>query len=305
MKPKLSFENFLLESHAVSADALARRTKGCPRAQGLFLSGCRGEERAQRRRARRVSREVPRGRVPARGRFPSIWSSSRSFPFSRYAALRSFRSKEKRHQITIATTNPANFLVTDEVRRLTKLTVKTVCTTEKAITEALERLSSEEQKRSPRLESGGSDCGDAPRGDHRAEHSTRRQRYSFRAAAQLCARTRANRWNALRDGADGSALVLPRWCPVLKLLAGMDIVEKRLAQDGRFKFKHGKGHCEIRGATLPTIYGEKMVLRLLRSDKSDPTLEMLDIGAAKARDHPKDLSAYRWPHPDRGPHRLR
>ena len=42
-----------------------------------------------------------------------------------------------------------------------------------------------------------------------------------------------------------------------KLLAGMDVVEKRLAQDGRFKYRYTKGNCEIRASILPTIYWRK------------------------------------------------
>ncbi len=52
----------------------------------------------------------------------------------------------------------------------------------------------------------------------------------------------------------------------IKLLAGMDIAEKRVPQDGRFGIIIDKLACDFRVATLPTIYGEKIVLRLLAKE---------------------------------------
>lgn len=50
----------------------------------------------------------------------------------------------------------------------------------------------------------------------------------------------------------------------IKILAGMKIDEKRVPQDGRFKVQVGKTETDLRVSTLPTIYGEKVVIRLLR-----------------------------------------
>ena len=63
----------------------------------------------------------------------------------------------------------------------------------------------------------------------------------------------------------------------LKILATLDIAERRLPQDGRIKLKIGKGReMDFRVSTLPTIYGEKTVLRLL--DKSTLQLDMTKLG---------------------------
>ncbi|EQD44374.1 MshA biogenesis protein MshE, partial [mine drainage metagenome] len=51
----------------------------------------------------------------------------------------------------------------------------------------------------------------------------------------------------------------------LKLMAGVDISEKRLPQDGRFSLKVKDRLTDVRLATLPTPYGETVVLRLLDS----------------------------------------
>ena len=52
----------------------------------------------------------------------------------------------------------------------------------------------------------------------------------------------------------------------LKIMAGIDIAEKRLPQDGRIKLTIDKGSVDFRVSTLPAYYGESVVLRILRPD---------------------------------------
>jgi len=63
----------------------------------------------------------------------------------------------------------------------------------------------------------------------------------------------------------------------LKIMASLDIAERRLPQDGRIKLKLGKGReMDFRVSALPTLFGEKIVLRLL--DKSNLQLDMTKLG---------------------------
>ena len=63
----------------------------------------------------------------------------------------------------------------------------------------------------------------------------------------------------------------------LKVMAGLDIAERRLTQDGRIKLKMGVGgELDIRVSILPTLFGEKVVMRLL--DKSNLQLDMSKLG---------------------------
>ncbi len=63
----------------------------------------------------------------------------------------------------------------------------------------------------------------------------------------------------------------------LKIMSEMDIAERRLPQDGRIKLKLGKGkEVDMRVSALPTLFGEKIVLRLL--DKSNLQLDMTKLG---------------------------
>ncbi|MBD3289449.1 type II secretion system protein GspE [candidate division KSB1 bacterium] len=64
----------------------------------------------------------------------------------------------------------------------------------------------------------------------------------------------------------------------IKILADMDVSERRIPQDGRFSLKYGKKEIDIRASILPTVEGEKAVLRIL--DKSNTILSLEDMGFA-------------------------
>ena len=52
----------------------------------------------------------------------------------------------------------------------------------------------------------------------------------------------------------------------IKIMAGIDIAEKRLPQDGRIKLIVDKQQIDFRASTLPAYHGESIVLRILRPD---------------------------------------
>jgi MSHA biogenesis protein MshE len=62
----------------------------------------------------------------------------------------------------------------------------------------------------------------------------------------------------------------------LKIMANLDISEKRLPQDGRFAIKIGQQQIDVRMSTMPTLYGESIVMRLLNQSRG--ALELDDIG---------------------------
>ena len=63
----------------------------------------------------------------------------------------------------------------------------------------------------------------------------------------------------------------------IKILADMKIDEKRVPQDGRFNFKMGDNEVDLRVSTLPTVHGEKVVMRLLKKSGGVPTLPDLGL----------------------------
>lgn len=69
----------------------------------------------------------------------------------------------------------------------------------------------------------------------------------------------------------------------IKILSDLKIDEKRLPQDGRFNFISDDEEVDLRVSTLPTIHGEKVVMRLLKKDTSVPTLPQLGLDGLALR----------------------
>ncbi|MFI3245355.1 MAG: GspE/PulE family protein [Ferrimonas sp.] len=81
--------------------------------------------------------------------------------------------------------------------------------------------------------------------------------------------------NILPEFRIANALVLR-----IKLMAELDISEKRLPQDGRFQFSVGKHHVDVRVSTMPVQNGEAVVMRLL-----DQSAGLLDMGRTGMPEH--------------------
>ena len=72
----------------------------------------------------------------------------------------------------------------------------------------------------------------------------------------------------------------------IKIISGLDISERRLPQDGRVSLSLGDKSIDVRVSTLPSSYGERVVLRLL--DKQSAQINIEDLGLP-----PKILSNYK------------
>lgn len=79
----------------------------------------------------------------------------------------------------------------------------------------------------------------------------------------------------------------------VKILSGLKIDEKRIPQDGRFNFVSGDKEVDLRVSTLPTVNGEKIVMRLLKKDATVPALEELGLTGMALR---KVQDAIKVPH---------
>jgi len=64
----------------------------------------------------------------------------------------------------------------------------------------------------------------------------------------------------------------------IKILSEMDIAERRLPQDGRFKIKTSGRNIDVRVSVIPTIYGEKVVMRILDASAVSHDLNQLGFG---------------------------
>ena len=72
----------------------------------------------------------------------------------------------------------------------------------------------------------------------------------------------------------------------LKLMAKLDIGEKRLPQDGRIDYQIGNKQLDMRVSTLPGVHGESVVLRIL--DRSDTAVDLTELGMPE-----RELENYR------------
>jgi type IV pilus assembly protein PilB len=80
------------------------------------------------------------------------------------------------------------------------------------------------------------------------------------------------------DGLLREVFKIPKWMQDaltarIKILGKLDISEKRLPQDGKYRVDLGDKKVDLRLSTLPTSYGEKIVLRILDSASTVPSLE--------------------------------
>jgi type IV pilus assembly protein PilB len=84
------------------------------------------------------------------------------------------------------------------------------------------------------------------------------------------------------DGILHEKLVLPKKIHEavvsrIKILADLKIDERRIPQDGRFTFTADGDAVDLRVSTAPTVYGEKVVMRLLKKEQKIPTLPELGL----------------------------
>ncbi|MEX2540518.1 MAG: ATPase, T2SS/T4P/T4SS family [Trueperaceae bacterium] len=87
-----------------------------------------------------------------------------------------------------------------------------------------------------------------------------------------------------KDGSLREYMTMPKGtAPALaariKIMGGLNIAERRMPQDGRVRFKDKSIEVDLRLSTLPTVYGEKAVMRILKKASSIPDIENLGFGA--------------------------
>ena len=83
-----------------------------------------------------------------------------------------------------------------------------------------------------------------------------------------------------KDGSLREYMTMPRaaasaMAARIKIMGGLNIAERRMPQDGRVRFKDKNIEVDLRLSTLPTVYGEKSVMRILKKASSIPEIEQL------------------------------
>ena len=79
----------------------------------------------------------------------------------------------------------------------------------------------------------------------------------------------------------------------LKIMSDLDIAERRRPQDGRLTVRHAGAQIDLRVATLPTVWGEKVVMRILDNSQAAVTVDDLHL---LGRNRERYQQAYSKPH---------
>ncbi|MGI8426943.1 MAG: GspE/PulE family protein [Actinomycetota bacterium] len=199
-------------------------------------------------------------------------------------------------KLVVAMSDPANIMALDDIRTLTGKEVKPALANAADILTAISRLQSLDRS----VEEIGGDADDSPEegleiglagtaeeapivrlvnliitqavndraSDIHVEPQEKEVRVRFRIDGVL--------HDVLRQPKKNQAGVISR----LKIMADMDIADRRIPQDGRISLVVQKKAIDIRVASLPTVWGEKLVLRIL--DKSSVLLKLEDLGLSDA-----------------------
>lgn len=78
----------------------------------------------------------------------------------------------------------------------------------------------------------------------------------------------------------------------IKIMSGMDIAERRIPQDGRFNVKSNKKEYDLRISSLPTVYGEKIVARLLDKAAGYLTPEAIGLMGANLEKYQRTIHCH-------------
>lgn len=201
--------------------------------------------------------------------------------------------------LVVAFSDPTNIGVRDDLRFITKCKIQVVVSTETAIMGAIDKYySASVNAIGKEVEAESGDGLDAGLGGDLVDVSTGSEEDGpiikfVNAVLADAIRKRASDIHfepyekkfRVRFRIDGgmveattqSAAAAPAIASRIKIISKLDIAEKRRPQDGRIKLRLSTGReMDFRVSVLPTIWGEKVVLRLL--DKSNLQLDMTKLG---------------------------
>ncbi len=189
------------------------------------------------------------------------------------------------NRLTVAMADPLDMVAIDEVRYRTGLMVNRAVATpediDAAITQFYTVADSVERAINDVPASGSSAAEDAP--VVRLVEVLMTEAIKQRASdvhiepADHVLRVRFRVDGVLREEAQPPAHLHPAIVSRIKVLAGMDVSEKRIPQDGRFAMNSANGLVDMRVSTIPTIHGEKVVVRVLARHGGALTLPSIGL----------------------------
>lgn len=208
-----------------------------------------------------------------------------------------------RDELYIAMSDPLNFYAIEEVRKASKKKVVPMVAMSGAVERAIQVLygnegaakAIEEMKREAAITGETTAAVDNAFAANQVGEESANQAPAIRLVNAIIERAVTERASDIHmepretefsvrmriDGLLRDILTVPRELQAavtsrVKVMSGLDITERRVPQDGRFNVKVRDKDIDLRVSTLPTVYGEKIVARLL--DKSGMRLSRENIG---------------------------
>jgi MSHA biogenesis protein MshE len=303
--PRVRLGDLLVEQGLITPEQLtqalaAQKAGGRKLGRVLVDNGWLDEERIAQALARQMN--VPFLDLSRRSIRPEV---ARLLSEVQARRLRAIPLEETERGLRVGMADPTDLALYDEVARLVKQEVDLVVVAESQLLAAIDRtyrntteiaghakaltseLASVELELGDLLGMNAATADDAPvvklltsvfeealrarASDVHIEPQERQLRIRFRIDGVLHVQTEA-------DSKVAGAVALR-----LKLMSGLDISEKRLPQDGRFAVKLKQGNVDVRISTMPTQYGESVVMRLLTQNSGLLSLERLKLPAHVAQ----------------------
>lgn len=214
--------------------------------------------------------------------------------------------KKEGKKLTLAMVDPTNFYAIDDVRMVTGCEIYPVIAAEREIVQAINETYGVRElveKAASRIRFDDPLAADIQTADDAPAvsivNSLISQAVKDRASdIHIEPQDKNLRVRFRIDGVLREVVTFPRHTHAslisrVKIMSEMDIAEKRLPQDGRIKVNEAGRDIDIRVSTLPTILGEKAVLRIL--DKQTVILDINSLGFS-ADNLSKYRNLYRQPH---------
>ena len=205
------------------------------------------------------------------------------------------------HTLTVALGDPFNILALDDLRAVTKHDIVALVAPERDVNEVLERFAGQKESLEQALEEAIDNEVEVSKDQEVETQATDLEEQAVGAPVIRVVNTvmmEALRRKAsdihlepmeknvmLRYRIDGILYNFPSppksmynaIVSRLKILSHMNIAEHRIPQDGRFKMRAQKKECDVRVSILPTVHGEKIVMRILDKTSLTPSLAALGL----------------------------
>src|SRR3954468_1487545 len=221
------------------------------------------------------------------------------------------------NKLFVAMADPLNVLALDDLRQRTKLEIVPMITTERAVTEALSGVGNSSAAMDKVLQEAAQESAEVEEvAQKRDEIDLDRLAVESEDAPVVkivnlilvqALKEKASdihiepfeKLIKLRYRIDGNlveatpppkALQLPI-ASRIKILAGLDIAERRLPQDGRFRIRVSGKEVDLRISLLPTVYGEKIVIRILDKGALSGSVETMGMDSGTLERFKKAIDA--------------